>query len=74
MPARPPNPHEFFAEFLGTQAARNGQVIRRKVRDVENYVGRQVFLTEMKRRGWPVVENAGQFVVFCNTEPIRRLN
>lgn len=74
MPARPPTPNEFFAEFFGTQAARRGQVIRRKVADVERYVGRPAFLGEMKRRGWPVVENAGQFVVFCNREPIRRLN
>jgi len=27
----------------------------------------------MRRRGYPVVENAGQFVNFCNQEPIRRI-
>jgi hypothetical protein len=43
------------------------------VRDVERYVGRVPFLDEMKRRGFPVVENAGQFVIFCNREPIRRV-
>jgi len=72
MPALPPTPPQFFAEFFGSLAARRGQVIRRKVADVERYVGRSRFLAEMKRRGWPVVENAGQFVVFCNNEPIRR--
>ena len=55
------------------EAAREGGVIRRKVRDVERYVGREAFLDEMKRRGFPVVENAGQFVIFCNREPIRRV-
>ena len=51
-----------------------GEVIRRKVRDVEQYIGREALLTETRRRGYPVVENAGQFVIFCNNEPIRRLS
>ena len=73
MTVRAPTPSEFFTEFLGSRAAVKGEVIRRKVRDVERYVGRQMFLDEMRRRGFPVVENSGQFVVFCNSEPIRRL-
>lgn len=56
-----------------SQSAQAGGVIRRKVRDVERFVGREPFLDEMKRRGFPVVENAGQFVIFCNREPIRRV-
>lgn len=51
----------------------NGEIIRRKVADVERYIGREAFLREMARRGFRVVENAGQFVVFCNAEPIRQL-
>ncbi|QMU59610.1 MAG: N-(5'-phosphoribosyl)anthranilate isomerase [Boseongicola sp.] len=63
----------FFTDFFGSKAARQGAVVRRKVRDVERLVGRDVFLREVKRRGFPVFENAGQFVVFCNREAIRRL-
>jgi hypothetical protein len=66
-------PELFFARFFASQAARDGAVIRRKIRDVENMIGRQVFLAEMRRRGFPVIENAGQFVVFCNREPMHRL-
>jgi predicted ATPase len=40
---------------------------------VDRYVGRDAFLAEMRRRGFAVLENAGQFVIFCNREPIRRL-
>ncbi len=69
----PYSPQQFFAELFGSRAARDGEVIRRKVRDVERFVGRDAFLEEMRRRGYPVVENAGQFVIFCNREPIRRL-
>jgi hypothetical protein len=74
MSAHPPfSPQQFFSELFGSRAARNGEVIRRKVRDVERYLGRDAFLEELRRRGYPVVENAGQFVIFCNREPIRRL-
>ncbi len=61
------------SHLFSSQAAREGGVVRRKVRDVERFVGRHLFLDEMRRRGFPVVENAGQFVIFCNREPIRRV-
>jgi hypothetical protein len=63
----------WVSHLFTSQAAREGGVIRRKVRDVERFVGREAFLDEMKRRGFPVVENAGQIVVFCNREPIKRV-
>ena len=66
-------PRQFFSELLASRASRQGAVIRRKVRDVERYVGREVFLVEMLRRGFAVVENADQFVIFCNCEPLRRV-
>jgi hypothetical protein len=69
----PITPAHFYARLFGSQAARDGAVIRRQIRDVERFVGREAFLAEMARRGFPVVENAGQFVVFCNNEPIRRV-
>ena len=73
MAYRVVTPEDFFAEVFGSRAARDGAVVRRKVRDVERIVGREVFLAEIRRRGYPAVENAGQFVVFCNQEPIRRV-
>ena len=69
----PLSPDHWLVHLFSSQAARQGGVIRRKIRDVDRYVGRDAFLTEMQRRGFPVVENAGQFVIFCNREPIRRV-
>ena len=66
-------PDTFLLHLFSSQAARAGGVIRRKVRDIERFVGRTAFLAEMQRRGYPVIENAGQFVIFCNREPIRRV-
>lgn len=74
MSALPPQTEDqFFGELFASKAARDGAVIRRQVRDVERYVGRAAFMEEMRRRGFAVIENAGQFVIFCNREPLRRL-
>ncbi len=69
----PVEPDAFFADLFSSKAARSGAVVRRKVRDVERIVGRDMFVGELKRRGFSSVENAGQFVIFCNCEPIRRV-
>lgn len=74
MPATEPvTPQQFLAELFSSRAAANGAVIRRNARDLDRFVGREAFLAEMTRRGFAVVENAGQLVIFCNREPIRRL-
>ena len=70
---QPVTPQQFLAELFSSRAAATGAVIRRNVRDIDRFVGREAFLAEMRRRGFSVVENAGQLVIFCNREPIRRL-
>ena len=65
-------PDTWLLHLFSSQAAREGGVIRRKIRDVDRVVGREVFLAEMRRRGYKVLENAGQYVIFYNREPIRR--
>ncbi len=69
----PLSPEAWLVHLFSSQSARCGGVIRRQVRDIDRYLGRDAFLAEMRRRGFPVVENAGQFVIFCNQEPIRRV-
>lgn len=41
------------------------------MRDVERILGRDAFAREMQRRGFSVVENGGQFVIFCNHDDVR---
>lgn len=67
----PLSPEAWLTHMFSARSAVQGGVLRRKIRDVERYVGREAFLAEMRRRGFSVVENAGQFVIFCNREPIR---
>ena len=63
----------FFATLFGSKSARNGAVIRRKVRDVERFIGSDVFCRELGRRCYSAVENAGQFVIFCKRGLARKV-
>ncbi|ABV92772.1 conserved hypothetical protein [Dinoroseobacter shibae DFL 12 = DSM 16493] len=63
----------WLAQLFGSNEARRGGVVKRKVRDVERLVGRKRFLDELDRLGFQAVENGRHFVVFCNALPITRL-
>ena len=45
----------------------------RKSSDMARIVGRERFLVEIERRGFQEIENCGQIIVVCNTDPIRIL-
>ncbi|MFN3144190.1 MAG: N-(5'-phosphoribosyl)anthranilate isomerase [Paracoccaceae bacterium] len=66
-------PQQWMTQVLTSGEARRGGVVKRQVRDVERLVGREAFLAELDRRGWQAVENGRHFVIFCNSQPIRRV-
>ena len=66
-------PDRWIVQLLSAKAVAEGGIVRRSVGDVERLVGRERFLREVRRRGYRVVENSGQFIVFCNTQPVRLL-
>jgi hypothetical protein len=68
--ALPITSQEWMRQMLATKTALDGGVVRRKVSDVERLVGRDAFLAAMRKRGYRVVENAGHFVVFCNSDDL----
>ena len=63
----------WMRNIFDAKAARAGASVRRSVNDVEQIVGRAAFERELRRRGFHAVENAGQFIIFCNNEPLRVL-
>lgn len=67
----PLSPDVWLADLFRSKAVQNGAVIRRKTRDVERFAGMDLFLAEIDRRGFQVVENGGQLIIFCNRAPIR---
>jgi hypothetical protein len=72
-PCLPDHAWQWLNDIFAAKAAQRGGTVRRAVRDVEAAVGREVFIAEIRRRGFGLIENGGQFIVICNREPIRRL-
>lgn len=66
-------PDLWLVQLLSSRAAAEGGVVRRKLADVDHLVGRARFLSELRRRGFSAVENAGYVVVFCNGSSITPL-
>jgi hypothetical protein len=66
-------PEIWLGTLFSSQAARDGQVIRRSLRDICPYAGFDAFVAEVGRRGDQAVENSDQVVIFCNRAPIRSL-
>lgn len=64
-------PDKWLRTVFSAEAVGRGGVIQRSARDVERLVGRSAFLREVQRRGFTVVENGDQLVVFCNRDPMR---
>lgn len=64
-------PEHWMEQAFSCPTARNGGVIKRRVSDVERIVGRDLFLTEVRRRGFQAIENGDALVIFCNDAPVR---
>lgn len=67
------SPDRWVVQIFSARSAAEGGIVRRKVADVERLIGRERFLYEVRRRGFRAIENAGQFVIFCNRQPVRVL-
>ncbi|MEO6300979.1 MAG: N-(5'-phosphoribosyl)anthranilate isomerase [Paracoccaceae bacterium] len=66
-------PDHWIVQVFSARSAAEGGIVRRQVADVERLVGRDRFLKEIHKRGYRAVENAGQIIVFCNSEPVQLL-
>lgn len=66
-------PQQWLDQWFSSGEARRGGVVKRQVRDVERLAGRELFLKEVRRRGFQAVQNGRHFVVFCNSSQIRRV-
>ncbi|MEP4198659.1 MAG: N-(5'-phosphoribosyl)anthranilate isomerase [Aliishimia sp.] len=62
---------EWLDHIFSSKTAMSGGVVRRKSRDVERIVGRDLFREELRRRGYRAIENGPYFVIFCNRLPMR---
>lgn len=69
----PLSPDVWLFDLFACKAVQQAGVIRRKARDIERFAGMDRFMREIHRRGYQVVQNGDQIVIFCNRAPIRRL-
>ncbi len=65
--------NHWLINIFSAKAAAEGGTVRRQLSDVDRIVGRARFIDEVERRGFQAFENAGQVIIFCNGDPIRRL-
>ncbi len=63
---------DWLDQIFHAKAARSGGVLRRKVRDVEREIGRDILELEVRRRGFHLLE-CEDFVIICSAAPIRIL-
>ena len=70
-PEKPTNldPEKWLRDLFYAKTVGRGGVVHRPARDVDLYAGREAFLHEVRRRGFTLVENGEQLVVFCNRDP-----
>jgi len=62
---------QWLSTVFSAKSVGRGGVIHRATRDVERFAGRTRFIHEVHKRGFTLVENGSQFVVFCNRDPVR---
>lgn len=67
------SPEQWLNGVFSAKAVASGQVVRRKKRDIERYIGMDRFLRELSERGFQAVQNRDQIVIFCNHAPVIRL-
>lgn len=67
------SPEMWMQQIFDVKSARQGGVVRRKLRDVERNVGLDRLHAAVRRRGYHAVLNGEQVVIFCNNQPVRLL-
>lgn len=63
------SPDDGIAQIFSAKAAQGG-VVRRSIAWVEREVGRERFMTEVRRRGFHLLASHTQFIVICHRDPV----
>lgn len=74
LPAAPVNlsPEDWLRQIFSARAAQGG-VVRRSIAWVDREVGRDLFVAEVRRRGFHLLASSNQFIVVCNRDPVQML-
>ena len=66
-------PEFWLDQMFTTKAAQKGAVVRRSTAWVDREVGRDLFMQEVRNRGFHLIRTADQFIVVCHSGPIEIL-
>lgn len=74
QPVAPVNlsPEDWLRQIFSARAAQGG-VVRRSIAWVDREVGRDLFVAEVRRRGFHLLASSNQFIVVCNRDPVQML-
>ncbi len=71
-PLPQPRPNlAWLSRVFDAKSVDRGGIVRRAVRDVDREVGRDLFVAEVRRRGFHLLECGGQFIVICNAGKVQ---
>ena len=66
------SPEDWLRQIFSARAAQGG-VVRRSIAWVDREVGRDLFVAEVRRRGFHLLASSNQFIVVCNRDPVQML-
>ncbi len=64
---------EAWIDLVFSAKAANGGVVRRAVGWVATEVGHDRFIAEVRRRGYHLLVTQTQYIIVCNSGPVRML-
>jgi len=67
------SPYEFVNRIFEAKAARNGGVVRRKIKDVERYASLKYLIKEVDVRRFHLIRTGDQYVIICNMGELKLL-
>ncbi|WP_395540115.1 N-(5'-phosphoribosyl)anthranilate isomerase [Neotabrizicola sp. sgz301269] len=67
-----PSAEAWIAQIFLTRAERSG-VVRRSIAGVDHEIRRGFFITEVRRRGFHLLETRNPSIVVCNRDPVEKL-
>lgn len=60
-------------QLFNTRAAKHGGILRRNKHSIQREIGLPLLIAEVRARGFRLYEVGDDYVIVCNTLPIRQL-
>lgn len=65
------SPYESINDIFRAASVKNGNVVRRKIANVEKYASFKYLLEEVQARGFHLVETGDQYIIICNAGQLK---